>query len=318
MTDKERAVASLLGALVADAASLGLHWLYDTNRIAEIASARDGDVAFVPIDAENYAGVTGYFAHAQRQDGMLSQYGEVLRLALRSMINSDGQFDVANYQQEFSQHFGPGGNYCGYIDRPTRGALDNIANEQVSPSGIDDDQLPAVARLPAIVAAYRDRDDLEAMVRTSMEITNVNDVAGAHGKIFANLLLRIVSGEPMEAALTKSAEEASPEIKSPLLVALILAEADSTAFGETTGRACHLPMAAPLSFHILKNASNYRDAVERNILAGGDSAGRSILIGAIMGAAHGIGGQSGIPLDWILKTKDNADIWAECRTVAGY
>lgn len=26
----------VLGALVADAASLGLHWLYDVNRIAEI------------------------------------------------------------------------------------------------------------------------------------------------------------------------------------------------------------------------------------------------------------------------------------------
>ena len=41
--------ASLLGALVADAASLGAHWIYDVGRIADIV-ARRGNAAFVPID----------------------------------------------------------------------------------------------------------------------------------------------------------------------------------------------------------------------------------------------------------------------------
>lgn len=36
--------ALLLGALVADAASLGLRWLYDPNGIAKIAAERNGSI----------------------------------------------------------------------------------------------------------------------------------------------------------------------------------------------------------------------------------------------------------------------------------
>ena len=49
--------ATVLGALVADSAALGLHWLYDPARIAEIeASQRPG---FLQPEANNYAGVKG-------------------------------------------------------------------------------------------------------------------------------------------------------------------------------------------------------------------------------------------------------------------
>lgn len=48
----------LLGALVADAASLGLHWLYDPDRIAQIATKR-GSAAFAPVDAAFFEGAKG-------------------------------------------------------------------------------------------------------------------------------------------------------------------------------------------------------------------------------------------------------------------
>ncbi|CAN0603008.1 unnamed protein product, partial [Ectocarpus sp. 12 AP-2014] len=172
----------LLGALVSDAATLGLHWLYDADRIAEIAARRGGHCAFTPVDAANYEGVQGYFAHGARHSGMLTQYGEVLRLAIKSMNANAGAFDVASYQATFAAHFGPGGTYQGYIDRPTRAALSNIAEERV-PSGLDDDQNPAVARLPAILAGYHGQDTLAEMVTQAMEVTNVNDVAGAYSAV---------------------------------------------------------------------------------------------------------------------------------------
>lgn len=33
--------AAILGALIADSASLGLHWLYDPERIAQIEKTKD-------------------------------------------------------------------------------------------------------------------------------------------------------------------------------------------------------------------------------------------------------------------------------------
>jgi len=70
--------AALMGALVADAATLGTHWIYDPARIASISG---NSPVFVPINAQNYDGVPAYFAHATRKDGDQSQYGEVLDAA---------------------------------------------------------------------------------------------------------------------------------------------------------------------------------------------------------------------------------------------
>jgi len=298
--------ACLFGALVADAASLGLHWIYDVERIAEIATKRGGRPAFTPLDAENFAGVPAYFAHGTRSDGMLTQYGEVLRLAIQSVNRNDG-FEEAAYQQEYADHFGAGGQYQGYIDRPTKGTLANIAAGKLNPSGIDDQQLPALTTLPALVLA-RGRGDLSAQVEAAIQVTNVNADASAYGHVFADLLTRVLAGENLHSALRVSATK-TETVTNLLLQALDTSEACSITYGKTTGRACHLPMAMPLAFHILARAETFQEAVERNILAGGDCAGRAIIIGAVMGAHHGI---AGIPLEWALALHDGAKIWQEC------
>jgi ADP-ribosylglycohydrolase len=308
-------IASMLfGALVADAASLGVHWLYDPERIAEIAGQQGGRSAFTPVDAKNFEGARGYFAHGARQNGMLTQYGEVLRLAIRS-INAEGGFDVGAYQTAFTAHFGPGGSYQGYIDRPTRGALANILAE-VSPSGIDDDQHPAIATLPAVFARYRDTPDLTPMINAAMQVTNVNSIATAYSTVFADLLARVTTGEGLHSALEAAAAAADPLIRAELSEGLTTTEPSSVDYGEHAGRACHLPMSGRLMFHILKHSADFTEAVERNTLTGGDSAGRAILIGAVMGAVHGVATEKGIPLSWILKLDDAAAIWTECQTLA--
>jgi hypothetical protein len=40
---------------------------------------------------------------------------------------------------------------------------------------------------------------------------------------------------------------------------------------------------------------------------GGDSCGRSIILGAVLAAVHGIGGRAGIPLDWLLRGRRNLE-----------
>ena len=300
----------LLGALVADAACLGLHWLYDADRIAKIAEHR-GAAAFTPVDAKHFDGAKGYFAHSARQNGMLTQYGEALWVAIRTMNTQNGTFDVAAQQAAFAAHFGPGGAFTGYIDRPTRGALERIADNQ-TPSGIDDDQNPALSRLPVVIAAYHGTSELADMARAAMQITNVNDVADGYTTVFIDLLGRVLDGEPLDSALVAAADNAQGDIQAALRHALTTQETDSTVFTGEVGRACHLPTSGPAMFHILKHSSSYAEAVERNVLAGGDSAGRAIPIGAAMGAAQGVATPSGIPLAWVLKLTNGATIWDGC------
>ncbi|MEP5729489.1 MAG: ADP-ribosylglycohydrolase family protein [Sulfitobacter sp.] len=309
----------LLGALVSDAACLGLHWIYNVDRIAEIAERQNGQVAFTPVDPRNFEGVKT-FAHKDRQKGMFTQIGEVLRLAIQSMNANDGAFDVQAYQTSFAAFFGAGGAYRGFMDKPTLGALANIAADQ-SPSGIDDHQTPALTRLPAILVRYYGQASLPQMIKASMEATNVNPEATAYCAVFADVLTRVMEGEALPTALKAAAQVQDEGIKTVLLDALDTDEEDTTVFAGLNGlmgRACYLSAACPVIFHILARSSSYQEAVERNILAGGDSAGRSIMIGAIMARVHGIATPTGIPLSWVLELKDGAQIWDECKQLAGY
>ena len=290
----------ILGALVADAAARGLHWLYDPARIAQIADEH-GSAAFVPVDPDNYAGAKGVAVHARGTDGEQTQYGHALVLATRQMC-SDGAFDVAAYQKAYAAHFGAGGAYTGYIDRPTRGTLANLAAEVSDPSGIEDDQHPALATLPAVVHAHYAQPDFEDVVMNAIRVTNVHEDADFYGLLVARLMRDVATGTPLASALKTHATN------DLLRAALTSDEPDSVAYGEITSRACHLPQGVPLSYHILSRADSYRDAVERNIRAGGDSAGRALIVGSLAAAAYGVSGANGIPLQWLTATSAVAKV----------
>ena len=53
MRMKQSGIHAVLGALTADAASLGLHWLYDTRRLNEIIVS-SGYPEFLQPKHENY------------------------------------------------------------------------------------------------------------------------------------------------------------------------------------------------------------------------------------------------------------------------
>ena len=306
---EERKAAAVFGALVADAAALGLHWNYDPARVKEVADANGGG-AFVPLDAAHYEGISSSFKHALRCDGMQSQYGEVLRLTMHSMLDNGG-FDEVAYRSAFVEFFGAGGPYQGYIDRPTRGVLENTA-AKAEVTGIDDDQLPATTTLPAIVAWYSGSEQ-SAMAKVAREVTNINYVAEGYAAVCAQVLNHLVSGKDLKTVLKMTAQDAESEIGVALRAALSTDEVDSVAYAQITGMACRLPMAVPLAFHIMSRAEDYADAVEQNIRAGGDSCGRAIIIGSMMAAACGV---RDIPLDWILKLDCAEGVWAQCRALA--
>ena len=110
---KNENTAAVLGALVADSAALGLHWLYDPARIAEIEALQG--LVFLQPEPGYYAGAKGYFAHARKTSGDSSSYGETCLLLLKHLAKH-GSFNLAEYQTEYCAHFGPGGEFVGYID----------------------------------------------------------------------------------------------------------------------------------------------------------------------------------------------------------
>ncbi|MDC1368907.1 hypothetical protein N8290_05050, partial [Pseudomonadales bacterium] len=157
------------------------------------------------------------------------------------MLSSQGQYDRHQYQDAFRAHFGYGGAFVGYIDRPTRQTLDTLyqnENQQITLAhqlefsgddkqrstllikilaaakrytgerlieeatrmaqelphpeeslryslalvsalaatedypGADDEQLPALSKLPPLIARHADDANLMTMVTSAIRVTN--------------------------------------------------------------------------------------------------------------------------------------------------
>jgi ADP-ribosylglycohydrolase len=379
--ERSRIINALAGGWVADAASLGLHWLYDSQRILEVGGQSP---EFVPPKADYFKGGFGYFAHEGKQPGDVSHYGAATGVITDSLLASEGALDVRDYQRRFRAFFGPGGRWQGYIDNPTRVTLDNLNTiehnaieqarsttttdltdkqkrllvQKVLPytrhlsgdqlaepvrraigltyqeteiqeagvhlaetidrhllpqSGADDMQLPAVSKLPPLVACYCGSDKLMEVTEAAVRVTNHNDEAVAWAKCAARLLDHLFQGEPLSAALDAASQEA-PDPKS-LSNARSGAQLDAAGAGDTFGRTCYLNEAMPVIFHILNHAESYTDAVRANIHCGGDSCGRAWIIGPAMAALYGVGGERGVPLSWLARTTDAPAILADIEAL---
>ena len=374
-------VSALSGGWVADAASLGVHWLYNSKRIAEVGGQTP---EFLPPRADYYSGGFGYFAHEGKHVGDVSHYGAATGVLTESLLANSGTLDIRDYQRRFRTFFGPGGQWQGYIDNPTRITLENfhtierkaieqaqssmpgeltdeqkrilvqkvvpytrhLSGEQLvqpvreaisltfeeakiqeagvllaqtidrhllSESGADDKQLPAVSKLPPLVAAYCGRPDLLDVTEAAVRVTNHNDTAVAWAKCAAVLLDQLFQGkalsEAMGAAITEAPDQASLER------ARKGSQLDGVDAGDTFGRTCYLHEAMPVIFHILTHARGYQEAIRANIHCGGDSCGRAWIIGTAMATLHGVGGPRGMPLSWLAQITNAAATYRDIESL---
>lgn len=316
--ETEARAGVVLGALVADAASMGLHWLYDPNRLATLAKKQDP--TFLAADRRHFDGAKGYFAHEGKRSGELTQYGATLALAMNTLVANEGRIDIADYQRRYLQFFGPGGDWKGYVDRPTRGTLARLGSEigEDTPeaSGIDDDQMPAFSSVPAVVAAGPYAPELEKNVIKMVRVTNDNALATGAALIAARAMRALLEGEEIEAVLTREAESAGDDLQPRLREALAGSDQTSVDIAGHFGRACHVQQGLPVVFHIANSAKSFDAAIRTNILAGGDSCGRAMALGAMLGARFGFGGERGIPLAWLTRIAGGARLFDQAYRLA--
>lgn len=289
---------ALFGAYVADAASLGLHWLYDPDRI----DALDGPLVFRHPDPVDFADAKGILVHYGKKAGDISHYGVQMQVMVRALAN--GTYDRATYQKETAAAFGPGGWWQGYIDKATRGALDGIAAER-NPSGADDDQIPALSKLPPLIATGGNDEDVD----DSVAVTSANATAAAYAKPAAAALRAALNGAGITEALEAGIAAADATLANVLKDAVARAPEESVAYAGELGRACPLPQSLPVAFQILAGTSGFKDMVETNIRAAGDTCGRAIFMGTIAAATYGV------PLDWALSVRNGHALWQELEAL---
>ncbi|MGF1682310.1 ADP-ribosylglycohydrolase family protein [Photobacterium minamisatsumaniensis] len=293
--------AALMGALVADAASMGTHWIYSSERVKSLQSLPH--FPFIEPDAQHYQGVDGYYAHDKLTAGELTTYGEWL--ALYTRLLSQPGIETRKIQQEILEYFGPGGDFIGYVDSPTKALLLTLfsmePDDWPDDSGSDDDQNPALCAVPALVALKMPSVELENEIERVVGITHQNEMAIACAKAFASALNEALRSRRMEPALNVLKVK-SPEIIQEKIEQVRVLSGDVNDLSHVlaiVNQACHLSDSLPMAAWILQNSSSYTEAIINNILVAGDSCGRGILVGAMAGACYGFGDQKGIPISWV-------------------
>jgi ADP-ribosylglycohydrolase len=312
----DRVRGALWGSLTGDAFCLGSHWIYG---LYEIERKFPGGIRGFETPE------TGQF-HYGKKSGDLTHYGDTAMVMLAS-VAANGRFDAADFGARLIEMIADEKN-IGYRDHAMKGILANYRKHREThpevpfdyQQGADDDQPATVTHLAPVVAAHLcDPNLLETVEKTTLVCQN-NSRAVAFAKATALIMRHLFNGLDPETAVTEtrhamhSQSPAHREVNTRMKVACsaqMLSPVDATLlFGES----CPLYSSFTAALHTtLTCKEDFVGAITATAQAGGDNAGRAAMIGAWLGAYHGIGA---VPESWCLRLTAYKQIKADVERIA--
>jgi len=271
---KNNLKAMVLASFAADALALGAHWIYDQKRIEQDFGLMD----------TFHAPLQGSF-HPTKIKGDLTHYGAQTLCLLRSVAECGG-FDSAHFRDAWQEMFR---KYDGYRDSATRETLQQMeAGANAAVSGSSSSELGGASRIAPLVYRYaNERDALIDAARQQASMTHNNPLAVASAVFFADTAKSILDGaKPLEAIEIVS-RSLSPE--SPLVdwvrKGIDSAAEDTRRTLRSFGLNCEAASAFLGVIHLIaRHADNLKTALIENVMSGGDSAARGLIVGALLGA----------------------------------
>jgi len=180
--------------------------------------------------------------------------------------------------------------------------------------GADDEQLPAIAKLPALIAIYAGDEHLEKLTESAVRVTNNNDRAVAFSQVASKMIETAILTQDIPSVIEAARQSATAEILILIDQALSFKNETTLEVTKQLGMNCNLECGIPSVIHNLSQQNTFTESIKQNIYAGGDSCGRAILLGAVLGNSYGIAGEKGIPQAWIDKLNQKRTIEALFNT----
>ena len=250
----------LLGALVADSLALTPHWIYDTQALKQ----RFGRVSGLLEPTEN----DYHFGQARGGQTHLGQQTIVLAQCLGAgRPFSEG---LKDYWQDSTS----------YKDHATKSFLRGEGGHST--------ELAGASRSPAVLAFASSLEEALELSERQVRVTHNGDVAEAAARL-TRLCFFHLSGET-------NAEErvfaGTPELKQAMDVLPL----DPVPAIAKLGQSCSLSSALPSVLYFLLRAKDIRETLIDNVMVGGDSAARGLILGSLLVAKFGF---DAVPKDWL-------------------
>jgi len=268
---KNRQAGMLLGSFVAESLSLGVHWIYDPELLAQ---------KFGYVTSYHGPGRDSY--HPSKVAGDQGHIGDQA-LTLLDSLRQGGVWDPTLFMFEWTKSWA---GYDDYIDRATKTVLENLQRgaEQLQAAS-HSDELAGSARMAPLLA-FLARGSEDQVVRAAIaqtRLTHASEEAEEASIFLAKVSYRLLYGAELKSTLRQLAPSWALEIADSQL------GNDSVEAVGNIGRACPIKVALPAVIYlILKYGDNFEKAMSENAMAGGDNCARGLALGIVLGAHHGL------------------------------
>jgi len=292
---KDNGKTMVMASFVGDALALGVHWIYDTARIEKDFGRVD---KLLKPPSDSY--------HPTKERGEFTHYGDQTFVLLQSIAAKRG-FDLEDFAMRWRELFD---NYNGYYDQATKGTLANFSRGKTPrDSGSPSNDLSGASRIAPLVFCYRqDLDALVEVARDQTRMTHNNTEVIESAEFFARVSWLILHGNtPISAMEDVSHEyfEKSP-ISRWLKDGMESRGMESVSAIARFGQSCHVDDAFPGVVHLIaRYEDNLEEALIQAVMAGGDGAGRGMMVGMVLGAHLG---EKNLPGQWVSDLRRRKEI----------
>ena len=281
MFDEKKVKDLVLSSLVADAYSLGAHWIYDEKQLESL------DINWQELnDAKS-------IWHKDKVAGDFTHYGDQT-LWLYQFVQGEETFDLDSYIDFWKSKMDI---YNGYIDGATRETLENI-EKGIIPTGSNSTDLSVIGRIAPLLLVSNSKEEFLENVEEFVTCTHNSNEAIVSSKFFASLLLEVLSGKGIEEAILGLKESFDTKIQAYIFSGIASKTDDTFDSIRGFGPACGIEGGFEGVIHLLCKYNNLKDMLICNARAGGDSSARAMLATIIFMAQENKK-MSQIPASWL-------------------
>ncbi len=268
----------LKGALSANAASLGFHWVYDGEYIEAIANQEP--ILWVPQQKKHYkAAKEAYLGYEGLPVGSVTMQGSVMIWLYKALKNNPA-LSREDYGELLYEKMRPGGIYRGYVESYANTLIaQKIAQRfkvHMSPFERHDDHL--VGMVPYLVTKEHGLSSEKAWDLAQLFTDDTDYIAFYEmlDTVFETIHSHGIK-KAIEAAIKKAPEHLRHVFEAGLNTR------DTKAFASTYDLvACSVHKTLPIALHICYHAQSFKQALEDNMRIGGNLSDRAAYIGAIL------------------------------------
>ncbi|QWB99424.1 hypothetical protein KHQ88_04465 [Mycoplasmatota bacterium] len=278
----------VLPALIANAAGLGIHWIYDHEYLKDFAKKQS--LLFMKQEKEHFdKAKPSFYVYPDAEVGDVSVQGHILKWLFKA-LKDNPDYTAEEFEKMLYKKFKPGGDYKGYVESYGKEQVFNhlIKDLKQDIEKIEPNDHQLVGFMPYLVALELGMSNEEAFEFT--KIYSQDDIYLEFFKLFDVLLDRIPELGMKEAV--KSIIEESPAGFIDVFKKAIEMDDTNEFVEEHAGRACPIKHALPVMIHLLYHTESYEEAIKESALIGGAVSDRNMLLGVFWAQV------SDIPKEW--------------------